>query len=135
MEGEEFLQQITTEDGTWVKYVSSESKEVKSIDHSLNKLNNLNFSNQKMMSTVFWGSKGILLIEFMKPGTTINSTDCCETLRKLRRAIQNKIRCMLTISKLWCFCMTMRDHTHKNFSWGVPFFKNKIIHCISTFWK
>lgn len=48
------------------------------------------------MATVFWDSKGILLTEFMEPGTTINAAVYRETLRKLRRAIQNKIRGMLT---------------------------------------
>jgi histone-lysine N-methyltransferase SETMAR len=40
--------------------------------------------------------KGILLIDFMPPGTTINSDRYCDTLRKLRRAIQNRRRGMLS---------------------------------------
>ncbi|KFM80042.1 Histone-lysine N-methyltransferase SETMAR, partial [Stegodyphus mimosarum] len=32
----------------------------------------------------------------MQPGTTINADSYCETLRRLRRAIQNKRRGMLT---------------------------------------
>lgn len=42
------------------------------------------------MATVYWDSKGILLTKFMEPGTTINAAFYCETLHKLRRAIQNK---------------------------------------------
>jgi hypothetical protein len=53
-------------------------------------------SNRKMMATVFWDRKGILLTEFMAPGTTITSEVYCETLNKLRRPIENKRRGMLT---------------------------------------
>jgi histone-lysine N-methyltransferase SETMAR len=49
-----------------------------------------------MMATVFWDRKGILLTEFMAPGTTITSEVYCETLNKLRRSIQSKRRGMLT---------------------------------------
>jgi hypothetical protein len=49
-----------------------------------------------MMATVLWDRKGVLLIEFMEPGTTITSGTYCETLKKLCRAIENKRRGMLT---------------------------------------
>jgi len=48
------------------------------------------------MATVFWDRKGVLLIEFMEPGTTITSETYCETLKKLHRATENKRRGMLT---------------------------------------
>jgi histone-lysine N-methyltransferase SETMAR len=48
------------------------------------------------MTTVFWDRKGILLVDFMAHGTTINADRYCETLKKLRRAIQNRRRGMLT---------------------------------------
>ncbi|GFX41140.1 mariner Mos1 transposase [Trichonephila clavipes] len=48
------------------------------------------------MVTVFWDVQGILLIEFMKRGTTINSEVYCRTLKKLKRAIQNKRRGLLS---------------------------------------
>ncbi|GBO03117.1 Mariner Mos1 transposase [Araneus ventricosus] len=44
------------------------------------------------MVAVFWDAQGILLIEFMTRGTTINSEVYCRTLKKLKRAIQNKSR-------------------------------------------
>ena len=53
-------------------------------------------SNKKMVASVFWDRKGILLTEFMGPGTTTTSEVYCETLNKLRRSIQNKWRGMLT---------------------------------------
>jgi hypothetical protein len=42
------------------------------------------------MCTVFWDRQGVLLVEFLPKGTTINSAVYCETLKKVRRAIQNK---------------------------------------------
>ncbi|GBL89351.1 hypothetical protein AVEN_225873-1 [Araneus ventricosus] len=39
---------------------------------------------------------GVLLVDFMQRGTTMNAVAYCQTLRKLRRAIQNKRRGMLT---------------------------------------
>ncbi|GBO04037.1 Histone-lysine N-methyltransferase SETMAR, partial [Araneus ventricosus] len=41
-------------------------------------------------------SKGVLLVDFMPKRTTINANRYCETLRKLRRAIQNRRRRMLS---------------------------------------
>ena len=46
-------------------------------------------SVRKIMTTVFWDRKGILLIDFLECGLTINADAYCETVRKLRRAIQN----------------------------------------------
>jgi histone-lysine N-methyltransferase SETMAR len=48
------------------------------------------------MAAVFWERKGVLMVEFMPQGTTITSKVYCETLKKLRRTIQNKRRGMLT---------------------------------------
>jgi hypothetical protein len=55
------------------------------------------FSTGKLMATVSWDKKGILLVDFMIPGDTINAHRYCETLRKLRRAIQNKRRGFLLL--------------------------------------
>ncbi|GBM62038.1 Histone-lysine N-methyltransferase SETMAR [Araneus ventricosus] len=48
------------------------------------------------MCTVFSDRQGILLVEFLPRGETINAVRYCERLRKLRRAIQNKKRGMLS---------------------------------------
>ena len=62
---------------------------------------------RKIIATVFWDRKGILLIDFVERGVTINANAYCETVRKLRRTIQNKRRGMLSSGIV--FCMTMRD--------------------------
>lgn len=48
------------------------------------------FNNRKVMSTVVWDEKDVLLVEFMPQETTIDAAVYCETLKCLRRAIQNK---------------------------------------------
>jgi hypothetical protein len=52
--------------------------------------------NRKSHGTCFWDRKGFLLVDFMPNGTTINAEAYCNTLKKLRRAIQNRRRGMLT---------------------------------------
>ncbi|CAH2103595.1 unnamed protein product [Euphydryas editha] len=44
----------------------------------------------KIMATVFWDFKGILLIEYTKKGETINAEKYSTTLRHLREAIKEK---------------------------------------------
>ncbi|GBN60834.1 hypothetical protein AVEN_202160-1 [Araneus ventricosus] len=48
------------------------------------------------MASVFWDRHGVLLVDFVQRGTTINAVAYGQTLRKLSRAIQNKRRGMLT---------------------------------------
>jgi len=71
-EGDKFLDRIVTGDETWVQFVNAETKEQsKQWIHtqSPNKPKKLKqtLSNRKMMATVFWDCKGILLTEFMTP--------------------------------------------------------------------
>jgi histone-lysine N-methyltransferase SETMAR len=53
-------------------------------------------SARKLMVTVFWDRKGVVVVVEFIQGTTIISEAYCETLQKLRRAIQNKKCGMLT---------------------------------------
>ena len=59
------------------------------------KIQNFNFS-EKIMASVFWDRKGILQVDFMPRGTTIKAAAYIDTLTRLRRAIQNKRRGMLS---------------------------------------
>jgi transposase len=61
------------------------------------------------MASVFCDKKGVLMVEFMQQGTTLTSEVYCETLKKLRRAIQNKRRGML-ISDLMLLHDNARPH-------------------------
>ncbi|KAJ4430938.1 hypothetical protein ANN_19531 [Periplaneta americana] len=53
-------------------------------------------TQRNFLSTCCSKKKGILLIDFLPRGEKVNADRYCETLRKLRRAIQNKRRGMLT---------------------------------------
>ncbi|KAJ4425723.1 hypothetical protein ANN_27919 [Periplaneta americana] len=100
-DGDAFLDQIVTGDETWVSHNTPETKRPSRLWHhhsSPKKSRKLKqtLSTQKVMATVFWDRKGVLLLDFMPKGTTINANCYCETLRKLRRAIQNKRRGILS---------------------------------------
>ena len=60
------------------------------------KIQNFNFS-EKFRASVFWDTKGILPVDLMPPGSTIIAAAYCDTLTRLRRAIQNKSRGMLSL--------------------------------------
>ncbi|UYV62960.1 hypothetical protein LAZ67_2002627 [Cordylochernes scorpioides] len=97
---EEFLDSIVTGDVTWVHYTTPETKEQsKQWKHTSSPKPpkfKQTLSAGKLIATVFWDRKGLLLCDFMRRGTTINFDRYCETLKQLRRAIQNKRRGMLT---------------------------------------
>jgi hypothetical protein len=47
-------------------------------------------SARKLMASVFWDRKRVLIMEFMQQGTTIASEVYCEMPKRLHRAIENK---------------------------------------------
>jgi hypothetical protein len=52
--------------------------------HSQNKPKNFKqTSARKLMATVFWDKKGVLMVEFIQERTTITSELYCETAKKL----------------------------------------------------
>lgn len=110
---EEFLQQIVTGDENWVQYVNLKSKE-----HSKQRMHTtlipnkrtkfqVTFSHRKNLRPNFGIVKAYLMIEFKEPlnkcsGLLWNSTEV-----EKRNPEQNK-ECL---PKVWCFCMTMHNHT------------------------
>jgi len=94
------LDSIVTGDETWAFHFTPETKQQsREWRHSSSpKLRNFKTTQSagKVMATVFWDQKGVLLVDFMAHGTAINADRYCETLKKLRRAIQNRRRGMLT---------------------------------------
>ena len=98
------LSHIVTGDKTWVSHITPESKQQslhwKHTGLPKRKKFNQTFSTRKIMCTIFWNRQGVLLVEFLPQGTTINSAVYCETLKKMRCAIQNKRRRMLSATIL-----------------------------------
>ncbi|GFT31828.1 histone-lysine N-methyltransferase SETMAR [Trichonephila clavipes] len=99
-EGDQFLERIVTGDETWVSHITPESKrqsmEWRHTNSPVRVKAKRTISTRKVMATVFWDRHGVLLVEFMQQGTTINAAAYCTTPTKLRRAIQNKRRGLLT---------------------------------------
>ena len=102
-EGDGMLSHIVTGDETWVSHITPESKQQplhwKHTGSPKRKKFKQTISTRKKMCTVFWDRQGVLLVEFLPQGTTINSAVYCEnsavyceTLKKLRRAIKKKAR-------------------------------------------
>ena len=87
-EGYEFLDSIVTGDETLLKASNSHCNGTIQIPPEPN-IQNFSFS-EKITASVFWDRKGILLVDFVPPGSTINAAAYCDTLTWLRRAIQNK---------------------------------------------
>jgi hypothetical protein len=98
--GEEFLDCIVTGDEAWVHYMTPEtiqqSRQWNHPESPKPRRFKQTLSAGKVMASVFWERKGLLLCEFMPAGKTMNANHYCETLKNFHRAIQNKRRGMLT---------------------------------------
>jgi histone-lysine N-methyltransferase SETMAR len=64
-------------------------------------------STWKIMFTVFWDRKDVLLLDYLPQGSTINKGVYCNTLKKLHCAIQNKRHGMLSQG-----VVMIHDNTH-----------------------
>jgi len=98
-EGNAMLSHTLTGDETWLSHITPESKQ-QSLHWKHTDLPKRTFSTRKFMCTVFWDRLGVLLVEFLPQGTAMNSAVYCETLKKVRRAIQNGRRGMLSATIL-----------------------------------
>lgn len=113
--GDSLLDRIVTDNETWVNHVYCETK-LQSMEwgHTSSSKKTKKClqtrSARKIMATVFCYRQGVLLIDFLERGATINSDRYCQTLRKLRRAVQNKRRVKL-LSKILFFHDNARLHT------------------------
>lgn len=90
-EGESFLDRIITGDETWCHHYSPENRrqsmEWKHADSPTKKKFKTQPSAGKVMCTVFWDRKGVIHVEFLERGETVNSDRYIETLTKLRNRI------------------------------------------------
>jgi hypothetical protein len=105
-DGNELLYLIIRGDETWVTFVNVETKEQSKQwmhTHSLKKLKILNkrcLPLRKLMATVSWDRKEVLVVEFMQQGTT----SVLRNTKKLRRASENKRHGMLTSDVVLLHC-------------------------------
>jgi histone-lysine N-methyltransferase SETMAR len=104
-EGDAFLQRIVTGDESWVHYFQPETKRAsKEWRHSISpkprKFRAL-ASAGKVMLTLFWDSKGVILEHYTRKGATITSASYCDLLEnQLKPAIRTKRRGLLNTGVL-----------------------------------
>ena len=76
-EGDSFLDRIITGDETWCHHYEPESKRQSMEWRHVNSPSKKKFktlpSAVKVMCTVFWDRKGVILLDFLEPRQTINS--------------------------------------------------------------
>lgn len=99
-EGEAMLERIVTGDETWVHHYQPESKQAsmqwKHKDSPTPTKFRVVPSAGKVMATVFWDMKGVLLIEFQERGRSVTAASYCSLLERLKTAIKNKRPGLLT---------------------------------------
>jgi histone-lysine N-methyltransferase SETMAR len=93
-EGDAFMNSIVTGDESWAHHYEPETKRQSLQWHHLGSPSPKKFkvtaSAGKVMMTVFWDSSGVLHVEFLQKGGTINSACYQATLKKLAVAIRRK---------------------------------------------
>jgi hypothetical protein len=63
---------------------------------------------KKLMKTLFWDRKGVLIVEFMQQGTTITSEVYCETLKKTVGPFRTKgVECLYPV-----YCSSTKTRVH-----------------------
>jgi len=95
-EGDSFLDRIITGDKTWCHHHEPESKRQSMDWRHVNSPSKKKFktlpSAGKVMCTVFWDRKVVILLDFLEPGQTINSYRYIATLTKLNARISSQAR-------------------------------------------
>lgn len=96
-EGEDFWRRFVTMDETWVPYFNPETKNQSKMWCPKGEVNPVKAkaisSSLKVMISVFWDCDGIILIDYLQKGVTINADYYSNLLKNdLRKALKNKRR-------------------------------------------
>lgn len=93
-EGDGLFTNLVTGDETWAYLYDPESKRQSMEWRRPGSPRPQKFKTQrsckKVLATVFWNNQGVILIDFLEQGCTINSERYVATLRKLKEAIRRK---------------------------------------------
>jgi hypothetical protein len=90
-DGDEFFNHIVrvTGDETWLSFLNAQTKEQSEQwmhTHSSNKPRKFKQTSvRKLMATVLWDRKGVLIVECMQQETAMTPEVYCGTLKKLHR--------------------------------------------------
>jgi histone-lysine N-methyltransferase SETMAR len=95
---QEKIDKTVTVDETWVHHITPETKRNSTMwkHPSSPTAKKFKTSVRKVMATVFWDMKGLLLVHFINKNETINADRYIQTLQKLQQAIRQKRVGMLT---------------------------------------
>ena len=84
---EEFIDQVVTQDETWVHHFDPESKKQsmqwKHPSSPPSKKFKRVSSARKVMASIFWDNQGVVRVDYLREGCTINSAFHAEELRRL----------------------------------------------------
>jgi len=99
-EREAMLERIVTGDETWLHHYQPETTQASSQwkhkeSPTPTKLKVVP-SVSKVMVTMFWDMRGVLLVEFQEHGRTVNASSYCSLLERHKTAIRTKRKGMLT---------------------------------------
>jgi len=103
-EGDGFIGRIVTGDETWVHYHQPGTKRASKEWRHTSSLKPKNFCTQpfagKVMLTVFWDERGVILEHYMLRGNTVTSATYADRKTHLRPAVKSKRRGHLSTSVL-----------------------------------
>ncbi|UYV75489.1 hypothetical protein LAZ67_13000393 [Cordylochernes scorpioides] len=93
-DADQLFSRIVTGDESWVHHSTPETKRQSMVwkkpEESEPKKAKVTISAGKVMAIVFWDCKGVLLVDYLPPNTTVNAARYCEVLTKHRDAIKRK---------------------------------------------
>ena len=93
---ESFIRHRVTQDETWVHHFDPETKarsmQWKHQGSPAPKKFKVAASSGKVMASIFWDDEGVIMVDYLKTGQTINGEYYANELRNLREAIKNKRR-------------------------------------------
>ncbi|UYV81448.1 hypothetical protein LAZ67_20001231 [Cordylochernes scorpioides] len=93
-DGDQLFSRIVTGDESWLHHSTSETKRQSMVwkkpEESAPKKAKITISAGKVIAIVFWDCKGVLLVDYLPPNTTVNAVRYCEVLTKFRAAIKRK---------------------------------------------
>ena len=92
---EDFHTRLVTGDGTWLHHWDPDTKKE---SMQWKRPGSPQPSASKVMATVFWDSKGIILIDYKPAGTSITGEYYANVIKQLRVAIKEKRRGKLYIA-------------------------------------
>ena len=103
-EGEAMLERIVIGEETWIHHYQPETKQAsrqwKHKESPTPTKLKVVPSASKVIATVFWDMRGVLLVEFQEHGRTVNVSSYCSLPERLKNVIRTKRKGLLTQGKM-----------------------------------